>query len=83
MKGGREVLMRFAEALDAKGLIGKVSLVQTGCLGPCFEGPLVSVFPDNFWYRDVAVKDVEEIVEKHIIGGSPVERLKLEEKDWG
>jgi len=70
--GGRAVLMKFAEVLDSERLIGKVSLVQTGCLGPCYEGPVVAVFPDERWYGMVGPGDVEEIVKEHLLGGRPV-----------
>ena len=82
-KGGGAVIMKFAEVLESEGLFGRISLIQSGCMGPCFEGPVVSVFPDNFWYRDVSPKDVPEIVKEHLVGGRPVGRLALKDEDWG
>jgi (2Fe-2S) ferredoxin len=35
------------------------------------------VYPQGIWYGQVQVKDVEEIVDQHIVGGKPVERLLL------
>jgi len=37
----------------------------------------VVVYPDNVWYGLVTVEDVEEIMESHIEGGSPVSRLEI------
>jgi (2Fe-2S) ferredoxin len=37
----------------------------------------VVVYPEGIWYGQVGVKDVEEIVDQHIVGGKPVERLLL------
>ncbi len=82
MHGAREVIMKFSETLEAKGLFDRVSLIQSGCMGPCSEGPVVAVFPDNVWYRGVAPGDVEEIVTGHLDGGNPVGRLLLDDRDW-
>lgn len=36
---------------------------------------MVVVYPQGIWYRGVGVGDVEEIIQKHLVGGRPVERL--------
>ena len=81
-KGSREVLMKFAEQMDSQGLMGKVTLAQTSCVGPCFEGPLVSVQPDDTWYKNVGASDVEDIVKGHLINGDPVQRCVMKDDDW-
>jgi (2Fe-2S) ferredoxin len=35
------------------------------------------VYPEGVWYGQVGVKDVEDIMEAHIVGGKPVARLLL------
>jgi (2Fe-2S) ferredoxin len=52
-----------------------VRVNKSGCLGQCGHGPMVCVYPENVWYAGVAAADVPEIVESHLGGGSPVERL--------
>ena len=49
--------------------------VGTGCNGFCAAGPIVVVQPEGIFYQKLKVKDVTEIVESHLIGGKPVERL--------
>ena len=46
-----------------------------GCLDACAQGVAVVVYPEGVWYGGVTVADVPEIVESHLIGGRPVERL--------
>jgi (2Fe-2S) ferredoxin len=41
----------------------------------CEVGPTVAVYPDAVWYGGVTPADVDEIIDSHIIGGRPVERL--------
>jgi bidirectional [NiFe] hydrogenase diaphorase subunit len=47
---------------------------QTGCLGPCAAGPLVSVGPTGTLYGNVQEADAEAVVES--LGGEPVKRLE-------
>ena len=53
----------------------KVSVNQVGCFGFCSQGPFVKIFPEDTLYRLVKLEDVEEIVEKDLIGNEVVERL--------
>jgi len=78
----QDVTMEFSNALDSKGLFGRVSLAMTGCVGPCSLGPIVVVMPDNVWYKEVSKADVNTIVEEHIIGGTPVENKTMADADW-
>ena len=52
---------------------------KAGCLDQCEKGPSVVVYPDAIWYGGVTEADVKEIVEQHILGGRPVERLLMPE----
>jgi (2Fe-2S) ferredoxin len=57
---------------------GKVRVNKAGCLDRCELGPVVVVYPEAIWYTYVDEKDVDEIIESHLIGGEPVARLRLE-----
>ncbi len=65
----------FKQKLAQRGLKGKVRANQSGCLDQCEHGPTVVVYPDAIWYGHVTEADVDEIIESHIVGGHPVERL--------
>ncbi len=75
-QGSEQIFMKFQEAVMSNpDLMTKMAVTPTGCLGPCMFGPTVVVYPDAVWYGRVTPNDVQEIIEKHIIGGEPVERL--------
>jgi (2Fe-2S) ferredoxin len=76
-KGGRDAMAAFQEEMEKRGLWEKVGLNGCTCLGPCQLGPTVVVYPEGVWYGKVGPADVAEIMEKHILGGQPVERLFL------
>jgi (2Fe-2S) ferredoxin len=67
----------FKQKLAKLGLKGKIRANQSGCLDQCEHGPNLVVYPDAVWYGHVTESDVDEIIESHILGGKPVERLRL------
>ena len=70
-----EIKAKFEEIVEEKGLSDKVTVNQVGCFGFCSQGPFVKIFPEDTLYRLVKIEDVEEIIEKDIMGGEIVERL--------
>lgn len=61
-------------ALRGSGIV----LQKTGCLGMCYNEPLVEVRSpagDSFLYGNVNPENVEAIVHQHVIGGAPVSEL--------
>ena len=71
------------EALKARcklaGLGARVRINKSGCLDQCEHGPTIVVYPEAIWYGFVKMEDLEEIVQSHLIGGTPVQRLVLSE----
>ncbi|MBX3652403.1 MAG: (2Fe-2S) ferredoxin domain-containing protein [Burkholderiales bacterium] len=61
----------------APGKARDVRINLAGCLNRCVEGPVVVIYPDAVWYTYVDEEDINEIVEEHLIGGRPVERLRI------
>lgn len=74
-----DLLRAFKSAMSQRGLKGAVRANKAGCLDQCEHGPTVVVYPDEVWYSVKRAEDVEEIVEQHIVGGHPVERLRIAE----
>lgn len=61
--------------INDAGISDKVDVITTGCFGFCEKGPIVKIIPDNTFYTQVTLEDVEEIVKEHIIAGKRIERL--------
>ncbi len=76
-KAGLEVMAKFQDGIEERGIGGEVFLSNTGCFGICEKGPVVVVYPENIWYASVTLDDVGEIMDSHIEGGTPVEHLMI------
>ena len=69
--------LQWKRELAARGLKGEIRANRAGCLDQCEHGPTVVVYPEGVWYGKVTPEDIPEIIERHLIGGEPVERLRL------
>lgn len=76
-KGSEAVRALFKERLRTLGLNRIVRANAAGCLDACALGTTVVVYPEGVWYGGVTTDDVEEIIERHILGGEVVARLLL------
>ncbi|MGD9904053.1 MAG: ferredoxin [Vicinamibacterales bacterium] len=77
---GTEALHKaFKQTVADRGLARRVRANRAGCLDQCEHGPTVVVYPDAVWYGGVTLADVAEIVDRHLVGGAPVARLRLDD----
>ena len=58
-----------------------VRINNAGCLDRCEEGPVMVIYPEGTWYTYVDREDIDEIIDRHLVKGEAVARLKL--KDQG
>ena len=56
---------------------GQVRVNAAGCMDRCEEGPVMVVYPEEVWYTYVDEKDIDEIVDEHLVKGRIVERLRI------
>jgi len=78
--GGAAALQAYAKdrikALRRAGP-GGVRVNRAGCLDRCDLGPCLVVYPEAVWYTYVDEKDIDEIIDSHLVNGHIVERLRL------
>ena len=78
----------LTERLERAGLGAQVRVGAASCFGACGaegEGSRVHVLlrPDRVLYRIESQSDLDEIIERHLIGGQAVERLQVPGKTIG
>ena len=76
-KDAVSIIQSFMDEIDANDLSGEVMVTNTGCFGICSSGPIVVVYPEGVWYKEVTPDDVAEIVESHFMNGKKVARLEI------
>jgi (2Fe-2S) ferredoxin len=80
-RGAAEVFEALREE-QGRRLMTDVKVVATGCMEGCLAGPCLLVVPDNVWYGGVTVADVPTLFDQHLVGGEPVEMLRLVPDDF-
>lgn len=76
-RGSAEVLAALKQKAHAAGLKRIVRVNRAGCLDQCARGVTVVVYPEGVWYGGVTLADVDELVERHLVGGEPLRRLEI------
>jgi len=73
--GSLSVRSQIAEKLEERGLSSKFLVKGTGCLGPCSKGPVILMKKSGIFYENVQLADIDSIIDEHLLGGNPVEKL--------
>lgn len=81
-RGAGSVMQKLSQSVMASNLLQKVSIVPTGCLGPCDAGANLLVFPGAFLYGGLEAGDIDTIVQQHFLAGEPVTEKLAPESAW-
>jgi NADP-reducing hydrogenase subunit HndB len=78
--GARPVLAELVKQVSELGLVEKVTVSQTGCIGYCKQEPIVEIFEDGkekVTYVKMTPEKAAEIADKHLKGGKVVEEYTI------
>lgn len=81
LHSGRAVKDALVAEIARQGLQNEIRVIETGCLGPCEQGPILVVYPEGTMYGQVQVSDVPRVVEEHLLKGRVVQSLLYHERD--
>ena len=79
--GAAPVRAALDSGVSEAGLKDKVEVFGTGCLGLCHAGPLVQVSSEGeapVLYERMDAARAAEVVQKHVVGGVPLESFQAE-----
>jgi (2Fe-2S) ferredoxin len=81
-KNSAQIRNEFKKRIKELGLITSVRANAAGCLDACEYGVTVVVYPEQIWYGDVNINEVEEIIQEHVVRNNPVDRLKIKDEKY-
>lgn len=74
---GAEKLRKYMKSRAKELGVGEHRINSAGCLDQCEDGPVMVIYPEGVWYRYADEKDIDDILESHLLGGKPIKRLLL------
>ena len=81
-RGAMPLIDKFRSELEARDLLGRFKASTSGCLGVCDQGPVALVYPEGTMYKLASDADVNTIIDEHLLGGKPVDSLKVPAEVW-
>jgi len=80
-QGAERIRRQLQSKIRERGLRSSIRVSASGCMSVCAEGPVVVVYPGGIWYRAVEESDIDRIIDEHLIGGRPVLRKVLYDRN--
>lgn len=77
MEKSAEPLRKYMKSRAKELGIDSIRINGSGCLDRCELGPVMVIYPEGTWYTYANFSDIDEILTKHVQGGTVVERLVL------
>ena len=80
-RGGAESILALRSCIKALGLKEQVHTIKAVCTDQCESGPIMFVFPDGVWYKDVDVSRAAHLVSNHILKGQVLDGILHKQGD--
>ena len=78
---GLIIRSKLVEILKTSNTDKNIRINKSGCLNLCEDGPVMVIYPEKIWYKNVSLEDCQEIFNKSIFENNVVERLSIINKN--
>ncbi|MBI4970724.1 MAG: NAD(P)H-dependent oxidoreductase subunit E [Candidatus Omnitrophica bacterium] len=75
--GSLETLDAMKKAVKESGHEKDADIRPAGCMGPCVQGPLVKIIPEDKMYQKVVPENVKTILDKSLLADEVISSLLL------
>lgn len=78
-RGGAESILALRSCVKAHGLKEQVHTIKAVCTDQCESGPVMFVYPDGVWYKEVDITRAERLITRHVMKGQLLEDILYKE----
>ena len=80
-RGADHNILVLRKSIEDNALKEQVHTIKTLCTGQCESGPVMLVYPDGVWYKDINESRAESIITRHIMKGQHLDNILYIEGD--
>ena len=80
-KEGEQNIAALRTCIKEHALEAQVHTIKTLCTGQCESGPVMFIYPDGVWYKEIDVRRAEGIITSHILHNQLLDNILYKEGD--
>jgi len=77
LKGSEKLHQELKIKIKNLKINKKIRINKSGCLDRCDLGPVLVIYPEGTWYSYKSSKDIDEIINSHLLNNKIVKRLEI------
>jgi (2Fe-2S) ferredoxin len=82
-KGAEQNIIALRTSIKDNALTEQVHTIKTLCSGQCESGPMMLVYPDGVWYKEMDVSRAENLVTCHLLQDQLLQNILYQAGDAG